>query len=340
MRARRSTIHTARIEAVLADNLVWDNHACMPLRPGDHSFLPQLRRYRDAGVNVVTLNIGFGRLDLAQHLQQVEDFRAWLSGRPDEYVLALSVADIDRAHSSGKLAVLFDIEGMRVLEEGELDLIARFRRLGVGWMLVAYNETNALGGGCRDNDTGLTLRGREVLREMRRVGMIVCCSHTGHRTAREVIEEADNPVIFSHSNPSAVHAHYRNIPDELIRAVADVGGVIGINGVGEFLGPGRNYASMMARHIDHAVSLVGPSHVGVALDYVFDRQELMDYIENMPETFGKTPNMGQLIRFAPPEVFKELVRELLALGYACTDIGLILGGNWRRVAEAVWQPAQ
>jgi membrane dipeptidase len=71
---------------------------------------------------------------------------------------------------------------------------------------------------------------------MERVGMVLCCTHVGHRTAREAMEYARNPVIFSHSNPSAVYAHVRNIPDDLMRMCAAKGGVVNINGVGMFLG--------------------------------------------------------------------------------------------------------
>jgi len=320
---------------MLNDTLVWDNHGCMPLRPGDHGFLSQLDRYRRSGVDVVAVNIGFGTLPLEQHLRQLADFRAWVMSA-SKYRLVRSTRDIDLARERGELGVLFDVEGMAILDAGDHGLIAMLRELGVGWMLIAYNEANAVGGGCRSEDHGLSDYGRKLLREMKRVGMMVCCSHTGHRTAREAIEAADNPVIFSHSNAAAVHAHYRNIPDDLIEAVAAGGGVVGVNGVGDFLGPGQDYVQLMAAHIDHMVSLVGPEHVGIGLDYVFDQQELVDYVNSMPETFGETPDYDALLRFAPPEVLPALVTELQARGYPDQALRAILGGNWRRVAEQVW----
>lgn len=325
-----------RAHELLGRTLVWDNHACMPLRPGDHRFLPELARYRDAGVDVVALNIGFGKLTLEQHLRQLADFRAWITTPGSDCLLIRHSRDIDEARRQGKLGVFFDVEGMAILDAGDHGLVAMLRELGVGWMLIAYNEANAVGGGCRSDDSGLTGHGRDVLAAMKRAGMLVCCSHTGHRTAREVIEHADNPVIFSHSNASAVHPHYRNIPDELILAVADGGGVVGVNGVGEFLGPGKDYARLIATHIDHMVELVGPDHVGLGLDYVFDRQELIDYLNSMPETFGESPDHDGLLRFAPPAVFPEVVAELQLRGYPDEALAGILGGNWRRVAEQVW----
>lgn len=325
---------------LLQRQLVWDNHSCMPLRPGDHAFLPQLERVHASGVDAVALNIGFGTLDLATHLRQLADFRQWLGARSDRFQLVSSTADIDSARQEGRLAVFFDIEGMAPLDDGDFGVLALLRELGVGWMLVAYNRANAAGGGCLDDeDEGLTTHGRALLAEMKRVGMLVCCSHTGHRTAREVIDAADNPVLFSHSNAAAVHPHYRNIPDELITAVAANGGVVGVNGVGDFLGEGDDYAELLYRHIDHMVSLVGSAHVGVALDYVFDQGELIEYLRTMEHTFGDNVPDENDLRFAPPEVFPALTARMLRAGYAESDIANIVGGNWYRVASQVWQGA-
>ncbi len=329
-------------KSLLAETLVWDNHACMPLRPDDHSFLEQLQQVRQAGVHVVSLNVGFGPQDLEAHIRMLASFRQWLAARANEYVLAHSVADIDRARAEGKLAVFFDIEGMVPLDAGDHGLVQLFRELGVGWMLIAYNRNNAAGGGCLDEDCGLTAHGRRVLAEMKRVGMIVCCSHTGHDTAREVMEAADNPVIFSHSNASAVYPHQRNIPDDLIRRCAATGGVVGINGLGDFLGPfeeGGEWDPVedMVRHIDHVVQMVGPEHVGLGLDYVFDQQELADYLKNMKSTFGGDNPMSFSNRFASAEAFLPLAARLLAMGYSRRDLQAILGGNWYRVARQVWK---
>jgi len=328
----------AESRALLRDALVWDNHACMPLRPDDERFLPQLERVRRVGVNAITLNIGFGPCSREQHLAVLDAFRRWVVARPEHYCLAASIADIERATSEGRLAVLFDIEGMALLDDGDLDLIDELRRRGVGWMLVAYNRANAAGGGCMDDeDPGLSTHGRNILDRMRAVGMIACCSHTGHRTARDVIEHAGNPVIFSHSNAAAVHAHPRNIPDSLARACAAGGGVVGVTGIGAFLGEGTDYAELLARHVDHYVQVLGPEHVGLSLDYVYDQQELIDYLVAQPATFGGKQAIEEATRMAPPEVLPALVDRLLGLGYDWSALAAILGGNWRRVAATVWE---
>ena len=322
---------------LLAESFVWDMHACMPLRPGDGEFLGQLDRAHRSGVNTICLNIGFGPQPLEHHLQMLAWFRHWVTQRPERYVLAHGIADIERARREGKLAVLFDIEGMGPLDGGDAGLVELFRAMGVAWMLVAYNRNNAAGGGCMDDDAGLSRHGHAILAEMKRVGMIVCCSHTGHRTVLEVMEAADNPVIFSHSNASAIHSHARNIPDHLITACAATGGVVGINGLGDFLGPGDDLAELVVRHVDHVVGLVGPDHVGLGLDFVFDLKELEDYIANMKGTFGQNDGVGFTNRFAPPETFIPVTARLLRLGYPPDDVRKIVGGNWYRVARQVWK---
>src|SRR5690606_26602133 len=98
-------------------------------------------------------------------------------------------------------------------------------------------------------DAGLSSFGREVVREMERVGMLVDCTHTGYRSSMDVLEMATRPVVFSHSNPRVLHDHERNITDEQARACARTGGVIGVNGLGHFLG-GEATAENLFRHID------------------------------------------------------------------------------------------
>jgi membrane dipeptidase len=316
---------------------VWDHHACLPLRPLDLSFLPQLSRHKAAGFDAVTVNVGFGEQGPEDHVRMLAALRHWLLARPDEYLLLLEPDDVERARATNRLAVGFDIEGANAIGD-QLSLIQLYHDLGVRWMLMAYNVSNRVGGGCQADDGGLTAFGRSVLAEMERVGMQVCVSHTGHRTARDVFDAATHPVIFSHSNCSAVHAHPRNIPDDLIRACAATGGVVGINGVGIFLGRNDISSQAYARHVDHVVQLVGPAHVSVALDYVFDVSELEEHLAQMKATFP--PDLGYELgaRFVPPEQIEEIVTTLQGWGYRDDDLRALLGGNLLRLARTVWKP--
>jgi membrane dipeptidase len=327
----------AKAREIVSTSLVWDNHACMPLRPDDDRFLPELQLVRRSGVDVISLNVGFGPQGPDEHLAMLDSFTTWLRERPAEYLLIHSAADIEAARNSGRLGVFFDVEGMFPLDGGRLDLVETFRSKGVGWMLVAYNRNNQSGGGCADDDCGLTDYGRAVIEEMNRVGMIICCSHTGHRTAMQVLEAAAGPVIFSHSNALALCDHYRNIPDALIRACAQTGGVVGINGLGTFLGQNDASAGRVAEHIDHAVQLVGADHVGIGLDYVFDKKELEDFLATMSETFPDDHSFKQPINMLHPQYIVEIVASLIERGYQLTDLRKILSANWLRVAQQVWK---
>jgi membrane dipeptidase len=325
--------------ALLRQSIVWDNHGCMPVaRPHDTSFLPQLQRYRAAGMTAVMLNVGFGDMGIEEHVRTLASLRHWIRSRPEDYVLLSTADDVERAHATGRLAVGFDIEGANAVAD-QPSLVSLYYDLGVRWMLLAYNNNNRVGGGCQDDDTGLTAFGREVIAEMERVGMQVCCSHTGHRTVRDVFDVATRPVVFSHSNPSALHLHPRNIPDDLIRACAATGGVVGINGIGSFLGKNDNSSETFARHVDHVAQLVGPQHVALGLDYVFDTQELDDYLAKMGHTFPAELSYQKGIRMVAPEQLPGIVETLQNWGYSDKDLQAVLGGNLMRLARAVWKPA-
>lgn len=323
--------------AALSSGIVWDNHGCMPLRPDDTAFLPQLARYRAAGVNVVMLNVGYGEQSIAEHVRMLAAFRYWLAQRA-EYRIIASIEDIGTAHACGQLAVGFDIEGATALG-GQLSLIRLYYELGVRWMLMAYNRNNAAGGGCHDDDKGLTPFGKSALEEMARVGMVACCSHAGPRTALDVLEYSPTPPIFSHSNPRALREHPRNISDDLIKRCAARGGVVGINGIGIFLGANDNRSETFAAHIDYVAQLVGAQHVGIGLDYVFDRDEMDTGLEQargvFPVEFGYQPG----IRMVEPEQLAEIAESLRCRGYRDQDIAQVFGENFFRVAKQVWKPS-
>lgn len=322
-----------RARALIDDTFVWDNHACLPLRPHETKFFPQLRRHKAAGFDAVTVNIGFGETGIEEHVRMLSVLRHWLRQHADDYVLLEDVEDAESVRSSRRLVVDFDIEGANGIGD-QLSLIEMYRELGVRWMAMAYNINNRVGGGCQDDDPGLTPFGRDVVAEMERVGMLVCLSHTGHRTARDVFSVATKPVIFSHSNCAALQAHPRNIPDDLIRACAKSGGVVGLNGVGIFLGNNDASSETYARHVDHVVQLVGPEHACISLDFVFDMSELEEYMEKMKHTFPPGLGYENGIRFVAPEQLTEIVAVLQGWGYKDDALRAILGGNLMRLRRA------
>jgi membrane dipeptidase len=320
----------------LIGGIVWDNHACMPLRRGDTHYLDQLAQVHETGVDVITINIGFGEQTAADHLHMLATFRRWIADHEDRFALAGTAQAIDRARVDGKLAICFDIEGMNALD-GNADLVSLYYELGVRWMLPAYNIASPAGAGCLDaKDGGLTPFGREVIRAMNDVGMVVCGSHSGYRTAREAIDASATPVIFSHSNPRGMFNHPRNIPDDLMTACAGRGGVIGITGVGMFLGDNDDRTETFADHVDYALDLVGDDHVGIALDYVFDSSELDTVVAENPNLFP--PEFGKArMKLIEPARLPEIARTLFERGHSSSTLTKLFGGNHLRIARQVWR---
>jgi membrane dipeptidase len=311
--------------------LVWDTHACFPLNP--NSDLTELKRYSDTGVNFVSLNIGMDMDSFENVMQVTARFRNYIASHPDRYLLALSVSDILAAKESGKLAIAFDLEGSEPLL-GNINMVSFYYDLGVRQMLLAYNKDNRASGGCMEGNIGLTDFGKDVIREMNRVGMVVDVTHMGYRATMEAFEVSSKPVIFSHSNPKSLREHARNITDDQIKACAQTGGVIGINGIGDFLGGTSN--ELIVHNIEYVMNLVGPEHVGIGLDYVIDKQEVLDYIKNNPDVFP-ADKIADFISFVEPEQFPEFTELLFQKGYSEQIISGILGGNFLRVAGQVWK---
>ena len=314
---------------------VWDNHACPPMAVADlPRHLPVLDRYREAGVDVVSLNIGYGEMSWAEHVAVAAGIQRWLARHADRHVQARTLADIEKARGSGRLAIVFDVEGAAPLE-GDLARVPQLHALGVRWMLLAYNRRNWAAGGVHE-EAGLTAEGEALIRAMEDAGIVVCLSHTAPDAAMAALAVARKPMILSHSNPRALCDHPRNIPDDLALACARTGGVIGVNGLQLFLGTGAPLDELVTRHILHLVRLVGPAHVGLGLDFVFDLEGLEQEKASMAGTFPPGCGYEAPTLCTPPEAIPAIRERLVAEGLSTDDVAAILGGNWQRVAKACW----
>jgi membrane dipeptidase len=328
-----TSVLSPRAHTLLTDSIVWDNHGCMPMQPKPQ-FLPQLQRYKASGCTTVAINAGYGFMGWEEHVSLLAFMRQWLMERPAEYLLVHSPEDVLLAKQTDRLGVFFDVEGMVPVQDDPAR-VHQLYSLGVRWMLVAYNRSNAAGGGCLDDDGGLTSIGRQIIDEMEAAGMVLCLSHTGAKTARQALEHACNPVILSHSNPASVTTHPRNVSDELIKACAAKGGVIGLNGIGPFLGARDDLVPALLRHIRYVVDLVGPEHVGLGIDYLFDREEFESDIKANPAL--QPAGIDASLAMVEPEDMPQIVEGLCGLGLSDSDVRGILGENWLRVARQVWK---
>lgn len=316
------------------DALVWDN--TLPWGP-DYANPESLSRFHAAGIDLISLSVMGPEALLEGTVRSIARVRAAIRAQPERMVLCGTVDDILAAKAQGKLGLVFNLQETNMLE-GRLEMVQAYYDLGVRHMLLAYNARNFVGDGCGErSDGGLSRWGLEVVAEMNRVGMLVDGTHTGYRTTMDAMEACTAPFIFSHYNAHAVYGHYRNIRDDQIRACAATGGVIGLNGLGEFLDDDTASSAAIFRHLDHMVQLVGAPHVGLGLDYVRDTGKFWGWVRDNAHMWPAGPNDRAGSAFAQPEQVEELTEMMLGAGYGEAAIRQILGGNWLRVARQVWR---
>lgn len=224
--------------------------------------------------------------------------------------------EIMRAAGEGKVAAMLSIEGADVIE-GEVGMLRVFHRLGVRMVGLVHSLRNLLADGVADTRTGggLSELGVQAVEELDRLGIIIDASHLSDAGFWDLIDEAKGPVVASHSNARAVCDHPRNMTDQMIRALADAGGVMGMNFAPSFVHPTRPSVETLVDHIDHIVRLVGPDHVGLGSDF-----------DGIPSTPKGLEDVTRL-----PNITAELVRR----GYPEDEVRKILGGNHLRVIKRV-----
>lgn len=322
--------------AIVCDNTVpW---AGMPFgNPVLRDALPV--KIKSAGVTFASFTVSGDGIDSTSTLKTLAaEFRYW-EERSADYLLVKKATDIVQAKRDGQLAIGLHFQGSDPVERN-LDLVHLYYQLGIRHMLLSYNQKNLVGAGCHEpNDGGLTRFGHDLVKEMNRVGMWVDVAHTGYRTSMDAIAASTSPVICSHGNVAALHRHPRCYTDDQIKAIAASGGVFGLTGLSIFMGSDNNAsAEKFVEQIDSVVQLVGPNYVGFGLDYVYDMPGLERFAASQPARWPPnggylTENMQQLEHGC----LLYVTQLLLDKGYGDADIVGILGGNWVRVAEAVWR---
>ncbi len=299
-----------------------------------------LPRFKKAGVDFVSLTVSVPENSLNSTIRHIARVKAHIAARPDTLSFATTADEIMAAKQKGLLAVGFHFQGTEPFD-GSVELVELFAGLGVRHVLLAYNQKNLVGDGCVERtDTGLSRYGIRLIEAMNRAAMIVDGSHTGYRTSMEAIEICARPFIFSHSNAHALVPHYRNIKDDQIKACARTGGIIGVNGVNEFLGETKATTEAMFRHVDYIANLVGPQHVGIGLDYVKDYDAIWDWMQDNPDLWPDNDGTAPIYPdHAQPEQILELAAMLLKSGYSPAHVRGILGENYLRVLRQHQRPA-
>jgi membrane dipeptidase len=260
------------------------------------------------------------KIERALHraLQVIDRFYKELHDHEDKMMLFTKVSDVREAEKHGKIAAMLSIEGGEAVE-ADLGILRMLHRLGLRAMTLTWNERNQIADGAGEGRTkgGLTNFGVELVKEMNNIGMVVDVSHLSDPGFFDVIETTTKPVIASHSNCRAICNHRRNLTDDMIKTLADNGGVMGMNFSAAFVDENKEKATLerVLDHVDHVVKVASVDHVGIGSDF--------DGIENTPKGLEDVTRMPYL------------TEGLLKRGYKEDDIRKILGENFLRVFSEV-----
>jgi membrane dipeptidase len=262
-------------------------------------------------------------------LQQVDLAHRIIERYPDSLAFARTAAELVAAVDAGRIASLLGAEGGHSIGD-DLAVLRDLARLGVRYMTLTHNDDTPWADSATGSHPhgGLTDRGRQVVAEMERIGMLVDLSHTSPDTMRDTLDVATQPVVFSHSSTIAVNDHPRNVPDDVLARLRDNGGVVMITFVPKFVSrawaewedagsvgePPVVTVSDVADHVEHAREVAGVAHIGLGGDY--------DGTPVLP------PDLRDVSRY--PVLAEELRRR----GWGPEDLRALAGGNVLRVLAA------
>jgi membrane dipeptidase len=298
-----------------------------------------LERFAKAGFTMLSVSMATDMTNLSNTIHYLAETSDYIKKQPEKYLLIQKPEDIFSAKQQGKLGISYMFQGSNPLEKN-LALVDIFYTLGVRSLILSYNIRNAMGDGCVElSDAGLSHLGKKLIQRMNEVGMLIDCAHTSYRTSLEAIEHSQKPVIFSHSNVFNLHAHPRNLKDEQIKACAQSGGFIGINGNGPLLGDDSASIKTYVDHVEYIIQLVGDDYVGLGTDLVYFPEIFASFMQKNSSVYPINYGIKSIDqwRSVQPEQLPEITVELQNRGYTQSSIQKILGGNYLRVIKNTWK---
>lgn len=303
-------------------------------------------RLVEGGFTCVTPTLGFWEGTM-ESLDSLAHWRDMERDNADLIQIVRRVADIEACKSQGKLGILLGYQNTNLLED-RVRYVELFADLGVRVLQLTYNNQNELGGSCyEDEDSGLSRFGREVVNEMARWGIVVDCSHTGDRTTLQAIENSPKPIAVTHANPSSIFPHKRNRSDDVLKALAESGGVIGCAAYRNITPDwacttARGFAELIAR----TVEIAGVDHVGLGTDFSYKGDDAFrDWMRKGRWT--RSTQYGAGSKAVPgavakpdwlpgPERLADLRPALGEVGFSQEEVDKIMGRNWLRLYGAVF----
>ncbi len=289
------------------------------------------RELRQGGVTAIHVTVAYHEA-FREMVANLSAWNRWFEQFPDLIFPGRSGADVERAQASGRTAVFFGFQNPSPIED-DIGLVEICHSLGIRFMQLSYNNQSLLATGCYEaEDPGITRMGKEVIREMNRVGMAIDMSHSAERSTLEAIELSSAPIAITHANPSAWHPVARNKSDTVLRALGQSGGMLGFSLYPHHLKGGsacelQSFCDMAAR----TAEIMGPRAIGIGSDLCQDQPDsVVEWMRSGRWTKQMTGATfpSQPAWFRSNLDFGQVAAGLRAAGFSAADIDGIMGRNW------------
>ena len=250
-----------------------------------------------------------------------------------------SYKDIDKAHKENKTAIFFGFQNCSPIED-DIHLVQSVRDIGAVFMQLTYNNQSLLATGCYENvDSGVTRMGREVIKEMNRVGIVVDMSHSAEQSTLDAIDISEYPIAITHANPFSWHESKRNKSDQVLKALNDSGGMIGLSMYPHHLKDGTNCTiESFCKMVAQTAEIINVNQIGIGSDLCLGQPDsVVDWMRNGTWTKSKDYGEGTKDNAAFPKQpdwfedargFNNIENGLKKIGFNETEINGILGNNW------------
>lgn len=295
---------------------------------------------RDSGLNAVHVTIAYWE-DFNELVQNISQWHRHFENYPDLIMPVHSAEDVLRAKKMNKLGIIFGLQNCSPIED-DLALVQVLHELGVRIMQLSYNNQSLLATGCyEDNDSGITRFGKQVIKEMNRVGMLIDMSHSAETSTLEAIQLSERPIAITHANPSSFHAALRNKSDAVIGALAESGGMLGFSLYPFHLKNGSDCSlEEFCKAIASTVEIMGIDHVAIGSDLCEQwGYEKLQWMRSGSWTYKADFGEGSADNLAWPKqpVWFEGSQHIMNIAHGLADVGFdqasidkVMGNNWLR----------
>jgi len=306
------------------------------------------RQMHEGKVNAVHVTIAYHE-SFREMILNLEQWNRWFEMYPDLIFKGETGDDVRRAQEDGRTAIFFGFQNPSPIED-DIGLIEICHTLGIRFMQLTYNNQSLLATGCyEDDDTGVTRFGKQAIKEMNRVGMVVDMSHSADRSTLEAIELSDRPIAITHANPAWWHPALRNKSDEVLKALTGRGGMLGFSLYPHHLKDGTNCTlESFTQMIMETAERYGVENIGIGSDLCQDQPDSvvtwmrvgrwskeMDYGEGSASAPGFPPDPEW---FQGNLDFGNIRAGLEKVGFSNDNVDQIMGGNWQRFYDQSFGP--